>query len=513
MNYSRLLFGWILLACLPVTLIAQRITYSEPDREDVRQLRFDLLGKIGNQYLVYKNTHSKHYISIYDQDMHLIKNTNLDLLNDRLINIDFVPYKDYAYMIYQYEKKGVIYCMGLKIAGDGNTLGEPQLLDTTQVGAFGDNKIYSTVFSEDKSKILVFKMKGRNTDYLSFTTILLDDQLSQMKKTRFVFKVDQHVDMLTDFFVDNDGDFVFGRCERGGARDNIVHLTLAMKPATGDSLQTLPIGMNGVLLDEVKLKIDNFNNRFILNSFYTTERHGNIDGMFTAIVDKAGRSPLQTDTIAFSQQLRAAAKGENSVKGAFNDYFIKHVIVTKDKGFIVTAESEYSSSRGSTWNRYDYLYNNGAYSPYDYYNYSPWSNYGWGPYNRFGYPYYQPVRYYSDDILIFALDQDGKLEWSNVIPKSQFDDDDDSRLSFQIMLQGGALHFLYNEWNRRTPILTDDAVTPDGRLNKQPPLRNLDRGYEFLVRHAKQVNASQMLVPCIYRNSIAFALIDFDAAP
>lgn len=513
MIYRRLLFGWILFVCLPMALSAQRITYSEPDREDIRQVRFEVIGKIGSQYLVYKNTHSRHFISIYDQDMRLVKNTNLDLLNDRLINIDFIPYRDYAYMVYQYQKKGVVFCMGLKIAGDGSALGEPVTIDTTQVGTFGDDKIYSTVYSEDKSKIMVFKIKGRNTDYLAFTTLLLDDQLGVLKKTRFTFRADKQLDLLTDFYVDNDGDFVFGRCERNGARDNIVHLTLAMKPALGDSLQTLPVNMNGVLLDQVKLKIDNFNNRFILNSFYTTQRHGNIDGLFNAIVDKSGKNPVTMDTISFSQELRTQAKGENGMRTAFNDYFIKHVIVTKDKGFLVTAESEYSSSRGTPWNRYDYLYGNGAYSPYDYYSYSPYSNYGWGPYNRFGYPYYVPVRYYSDNIMLFALDQDGKLEWTNVIPKSQFDDDDDSRLSFQIMLQGGALHFMYNEWSRRTPILTDDAVTPDGKMNRQPPFHNLDRGYEFLIRHAKQVNASQMLVPCMYRNSIAFALVDFDVAP
>ena len=426
--------------------------------------------------------------------------------------MDFVTYDDFAYMIYQYQKKGVVYCMALKVGSDGNVKGDPQLLDTTNVGFFGDNKIYSTVNSEDKSKIMIFKIKGKNTDYLTFTTILYDNQLQSLKRSRFVYRVEEHKDMLTDFYVDNDGDFAFGRCERLGSRENFVHLTLAMKPAQGDSLQTMPIELGGVLLDEVKLKVDNYNKRFLLNSFYTTERRGNIDGLFTAIVDKSGQVPPTIDTIAFSPALRASAKGENSVKGAFNDYFIKHIIVTKDKGYLVTAESEYSSTRGTSWNRYDYLYNNpygsGVYP--DYYSYSPWSNYGWGPYSRYGYGYYQPIRYYSDDIALFALNEKGRLVWSNIIPKSQFDDDEDNRLSFQIMLQGGALHFLYNEWNRRTPILTDDATTPDGVINKQPPLRNLDRGYEFMIRYGKQVSSSQMLVPCIYRNSIAFALVDFD---
>jgi hypothetical protein len=507
-----MLLGWICLLALPVALSAQQITYSEPDREDMRQLRFDLLGKIGDQYMVYKNTHSKHFISVYDRDMKLVKNTDLDALNDRLINVDFVVYSDFAYMIYEYSRKGVVYCMAEKIGADGNVQGNPQQLDTTIVGVFGDDKIYSTIASEDKSKIMVFKIKGRNSDYLSFTTVLLSRELEVLKKSRFSFRVEEHRDILSDFYVTDDGDFIFARCERSQSRDNILHVTMAMKQAEGDSLLAMPIDVGNIYLDEVKLKVDNFHGRILLNSFYTSSHRGNIDGLFTAIVDKSGIHPVKTDTIAFSQELRARAKGENNQKGAFNDYFIKHIIVTKDEGYLVTAESEYSSSRGGPWNRYDYLYGGNPYmSPgYDYYYYSPWANYGYG-WNPYRYGYYQPVRYYSDNISLFAVNKDGKLEWTNIINKSQYDDDDDGRLSFQIMLQGGALHFLFNEWNRRTPILSDDAVTPDGQLNRQEPLHNLDRGYEFLIRHAKQVSASQMLVPCIYRNSIAFALIDFEA--
>ncbi|TDX00269.1 hypothetical protein [Dinghuibacter silviterrae] len=512
MQYARIFLGWIWLVAFPAVLSAQHITYSEADREDMRQLRFDILGRIGNTYMVYKNTRSKHFITVYDQDMKVVKNTDLDALNDRLINVDFVSYTDFAYMIYQYQKRGIVYCMAQQIGPDGTVRGEPQLLDTTNIGIFGDNKIYSTIASEDKSKIMIFKIKGKSSDYLTFTTILLGRNLEMEKKSRFVFRVEQHRDLLTDFYVNNDGDFIFARCERASTRDNILHVTLAMKPATGDSLQTMPIDFGNIFLDEVKLKVDNFHQRILVSSFYSGNRRGNVDGLFVSIVDKTGAVPPKSDTIAFGQDLRARAKGENSVKGAFNDFFIKHVIITGNEGFLVTAESEYSTSRGYPFNRYDYLYgaNPYFYPNYDYYYYSPWSNYGWSPFYRYG--YYQPVRYYADNIALFALDKDGKLTWSNIIPKSQYDDDEDSRLSFQIMLQGGALHFLYNEWNRRTPILSDDSVTPDGQLTRQEPLHNLDRGYEFLIRYAQQVSASQMIVPCTYRNSIAFALIDFDAS-
>ncbi len=37
---------------------AQRVIYSEPDRNDYRQTEFEIIGKIGGNILVYKNLRS-----------------------------------------------------------------------------------------------------------------------------------------------------------------------------------------------------------------------------------------------------------------------------------------------------------------------------------------------------------------------------------------------------------------------------------------------------------------------
>ena len=35
---------------------AQKIMYSEPDKDDTRRMVFEIMGKINNHYLIYKNT-------------------------------------------------------------------------------------------------------------------------------------------------------------------------------------------------------------------------------------------------------------------------------------------------------------------------------------------------------------------------------------------------------------------------------------------------------------------------
>ena len=231
-----------------------------------------------------------------------------------------------------------------------------------------------------------------------------------------------------------------------------------------------------------------------------------MEGLYTAVLNENDRTLVAGTFAELTDSIRSVAKNEGSNKVALNDYFIRDVILKKDGGFILTAEDYYTQSRSSPWNRYDYLYGYPSFSPYYYNYYSPYS------YGYYGNRYFNSnsqVRYYYNNVLILSLDSSGKLQWSNVIRKSQFDDASDNLLSYALMLTGGQIHFLFNELERRQQLINDQSVTASGQVNRNPPLRSLDRGYEFMPRYGKQVSASQIIVPCIYRNYICFAKIEY----
>ncbi len=48
-----------------------------------------------------------------------------------------------------------------------------------------------------------------------------------------------------------------------------------------------------MILDELKLKVDNFNKRYLLSAFYYKQRKGNIEGLFTVIWDKSSDSKFK----------------------------------------------------------------------------------------------------------------------------------------------------------------------------------------------------------------------------
>jgi hypothetical protein len=119
------------------------------------------------------------------------------------------------------------------------------------------------------------------------------------------------------------------------------------------------------------------------------------------------------------------------------------------------------------------------------------------------------VRYHADNIIIGAFDKEGKLTLSNTIRKSQFDDDNEAMVSYQMVNTGDALRFIYNDYEKRDVVLTYQSIDAQGNVTRPPTLKNLDKGYNFLPRFGKQVASHTTIIPCVFRNYLCFAKLDF----
>jgi hypothetical protein len=509
MQLHRLLII-ILLAGIAGTAGAQKIAYSEPERDDSRRTNFEIIGKVGNNILVFKNNRSTdNAISVYDNDMKLVQRVQLDYLDDRWINVDFIPYNDYCWMIYQFQRKNIVYCMGVKLDGNAKRLTDPIELDTTRIGWSTSNKIYTTIFSDDKQKIMVFKINNRNPKNFIFTTMLFNVDMQQQYKHRMNLGMEERNDYFTDFLLDNDGDLVFGKFVRKNGSDFITDLQLLVKKAGEEKFVVQDMKTDERILDEIKIKIDNTNKRYLFTALYYKQKRGNVEGLYAIVWDKTTDTVFKQLVLIFSDELRKQAKGPDANQRlAFNDYFISDIIIKKDGGFILTSESMYTTSRGGSFNRWDYLsWNNPWTSSMDYYYWSPYYNPWRSPWNRYGSN--TATRYNAENIMILSFDKDGNVQWSNVIPKSQFDDESEALISHELIITGGELHFLFNLYERRTLLLNDHSVDADGKITRHPTLKNLDRGVEFMPRYGKQISSSSAIVPCQYRNYLTFAKIEF----
>jgi len=510
MPYKRIIVLFLLFfAGRTIYAQAPKIVYSEPEKEDSRRTNFEIIGKMNGNFLVYKANRNDDAICIYDNDMKLKERVKLDFTPDQqLINVDFVAYPDFFYMIYEFQRKGIVHCMATKMDGNVKRLTDPIELDTTQVGFAANNKIYTAINSDDKQHIMVFKINSKNRDNFVFTTLLYNKDLLLEHKDRMGIPMEERNDFFTDFLLTNDGELVFGKFLRLNNNEYITKLAMVIKYPDSSRLSVTDVDLGGKILDEIKLKADNTNKRILLNAFYYKQKRGNIEGLYSLLWDKTENKKIREISSLFNDELRANAKGEDaSARTAFNDFFIKNIIVRKDGGYLIVSESEYNTSRGGPFNRWDYLgYGNPWMSPMDYYNYSPYGYWN-SPWNRWNNG--MNTRYNAENIMVLSYNKDGSIDWSTVIPKTQYDDESDNMISFQLVNTGADIHFLFNMSEKRTIMLNDQSIAADGKITRNPTLKNLDKGYEFMTRSGKQVSAKQVVVPCLYRNYLCFAKIEY----
>jgi hypothetical protein len=159
---KKYLFCITLVFIIPLFAGAQKIIYTEPEKDDVRSVDFDIVGKINNNFIIYKQLRGSSTLSIYNNNMEVVDKVQMNFLPDKIISSDIIAYRDYFYFIYQYQRKNVVYCNAVRIIGDGKS-GEPVVLDTTTINFFASNKIYNVLFSEDKKRICVYKINAKTT--------------------------------------------------------------------------------------------------------------------------------------------------------------------------------------------------------------------------------------------------------------------------------------------------------------------------------------------------------------
>jgi hypothetical protein len=394
------------------------------------------------------------------------------------------------------------------VAHNEEIIGEPLLLDTTNISFFASNKIYNVLYSESKQKIALYKINNKEEQHYIFTCILFDGALNMISGNTAVIPMEQHNDFLTEFSLDDEGSIVFVKAAGNSQNSSLKHISLMVRTLDSEHISSYPLDIGNIFLDNIRVKVDNRKRHFLVTAFYAKQNKGNIDGLYCALWDKNNKSIITAKQIVFNDELKSNAKSEGSTRAAFNDYFLQNVFMRKDGGFAIAAESAYSSSRGVYNSRWDYMYN----SPYWYnsnsylygnaYSYYPWMNpYGYGT---------QATRYYADNIAVISFDSTAEMQWASVIPKSQYDDNTDNFIGYGIYLGSGQVNFLFNEFEKRTRLLQAESIDPSGKTALAPTLKELDRGYQFMPRYIKQVSNHEVLLPCEYKNYLCFAKIEYE---
>ncbi len=392
--------------------------------------------------------------------------------------------------------------MTAKLNEDAKLIGKPRLLFTTPERV-GIDVFMDIVASEDKSKILIYKDQ-RQVDQIQFTNWVYNDSLQLLHKAENITYYKKHEEFFNNFSVNNEGDWIFTREKRPNQQSYpgsyIVSSQLCVQYHNEDTLRTNDLSTGGKLLDALVLKVDNENKHILVNSLYSS--NSNIEGLYTASWNEKDTNWSTTKVSELGNTIRTLANDHGRNVSALNNFYINHIILKKNGGFIVAAEERVATYKtglpslpsGST---YFFLYDT---------------------YQKIGRQYLtgSPTHLNTNvsgvdygNILLLDIDSSGNLAWGNVVPKHQIGSTDVGWFSFATVFRGGNLNFLYNAPYRQTWLLQNQSVTPSGEVIANSLMHDLREKYIFMPSQGKQISENEFIIPAIYHDNLCFAKIEY----
>ncbi|MBT8230858.1 MAG: hypothetical protein KJO50_11405, partial [Bacteroidia bacterium] len=164
--------------------------------------------------------------------------------------------------------------------------------------------------------------------------------------------------------------------------------------------------------------------------------------------------------------------GKKKKSRIFDDLEIKDIINRNDGGFLIVSEIAREFSRRNPYNN---SYSRSTYNGY--------SRRGW-------------IDYYNDDILISNINSENVLEWTEVLYKKQFSQDDEAVFSsFYLMKTPSRMRFIYNDEIKSSNTVSEYIMDPIGNIARNSLLTTEYQNMKLRFQDAVQLSSNSILVP------------------
>lgn len=468
---------------------AQEVIYSPSASFDTRTDDFSVVGKVGGKIFVYRTNSDGFFLSAHNDSMEVLATILLDFFPKKIYETKFISYSNKIIVLYQSIDGTKITQFAAMLDQEGRLVKGPLKLNTVRTGFFGpDRDYFSSVVSDDKKQIVVYSLDNDGSS-LDFDGIWLDDQLNTTYKTTANFKADNDV-AYGDVLLGGNGTLYAAAFTPTGGKDFADRFWILSLPFNTKKFNAVELPLNNQFAGPMYLKMDYANNAIYAGGFYSDKKNGNYEGVLFAQFNTNESLFVKQNQILFDEKIRLSS-GEKNTKKALNNFRVKHMVIRKDGGFVLAAESFFTTVRATapTMGMGMGMGFGGYYSPY----------------------VNQSVReYYYDDILTLSVNGNGENEWNVFVRKSQFSQDDGGIFSsFAFVNTGGALGYLFNDFNNRGTRIQLATIDGTGQLSMNSMKRNVESGLDWMPRTGKQVSLKEMIVPCMKRKQICFAKIVF----
>ena len=535
-------------------LTAQSYVMSGIEKTDKDQMQYEVLGKVDGRYWIYKNNDGIATIAQYNDQMQLMQQNDLVFLPKKLNALEFVTKSNRVYAFYQFQAATTLYAMVAELDEKGQLVGAPTIIDTAEKIRPGSGaKVFNLIESEDRSKLLYFSVNTTNPASIKIKTMALNTPFGKLNEATISINAQNKKSNLSDFALDNKGNlFCLRNVEQPNAAPVVSLLYMA---ADGSEVIETPIVNNSLVLDDIRLKINNKNGTVIVNSFYATEKKGHIEGMYTFVWDIATRQNSLSNASRFTDAVRDAVTNKKNLKNAFDHFYFDQVQPNADGSFTIIVEAATTSSNRNAFSRWDFFWGGPFYNPFIFnfwnrpFGFYPWARFGWGMmggpwgwggwgpgwglgwgggwgmmgpwgwgggigmmgpwgwgggFGGFGYP---SVTYSAGKVAILNFDASANIQSVKTIDKQQSDINVDQFIGYGIINNAAGTNFLYYQKSKGAKQLVHQQLSASGAIIKGNPIMINEKQVEWMPRSLKQVGEKEAILPYQSKGKLGFAKI------
>ena len=533
---------------------AQTYVMSGIQKTDKDQMQYEVLGKVDGRYWIYKNNDGIATIAQYNDQMQLVQQNDLVFLPKKLNALEFVTKSNRVYAFYQFQAATTVYAMVAELDEKGQLVGAPTIIDTAEKIRPGSGaKVFNLIESEDRSKLLYFSVNTTNPASIKIKTMALSTPFGKLNEATISINAQNKKSNLSDFALDNKGNlFCLRNVEQPNAAPVVSLLYMA---ADGSEVIETPIVNNSLVLDDIRLKINNKNGTVIVNSFYATEKKGHIEGMYTFIWDIATRQNSLSNASRFTDAVRDAVTNKKNLKNAFDHFYFDQVQPNADGSFTIIVEAATTSSNRNAFSRWDFFWGGPFYNPFIFnfwnrpFGFYPWARFGWGMmggpwgwggwgpgwglgwgggwgmmgpggwgggmgmmgpwgwgggFGGFGYP---SVTYSAGKVAILNFDASANIQSVKTIDKQQSDVNVDQFIGYGQINNTAGTNFLYYQKLKGVRQLVHQQLNASGAIVKGNPIMINEKQVEWMPRSLKQVGEKEAILPYQSKGKLGFAKI------
>ncbi|MEY3059612.1 MAG: hypothetical protein RL000_964 [Bacteroidota bacterium] len=509
----------ILFFCLIHYIVSSQELFYSPAESGVENLlKYEAIGRVGKNILIYREQKDQHVVSVFDNNMSLVRKVELSNLPKDVLGVDFINTGGNLVLVYQYIFKNKLFVAATNLNEEVKMIIEPKILDSTQIGDIVEFPLFQLITNPGKNLLMLTYLRQSGEGLTRMSTAMYQQNLQLIEKSDLLVSTPDGSDKLNQFQLDNEGNLVFLRNVLGEESGILVRSDILVKPRGIDEVKNATIQFNKIGIKDLRIAIDNKNSRVVAASIFTGGKKGYAQGIFSLIVDLRTGNVTGWHQEFFSDSLRREIKVKHTPDSRiFDDYFLDAIIPYSNGGFALLLE--YRTTEGSRGAIVDNrsLYKSDPLPPRIVYN----GNAPEGslfsvirtPYQPFQLPVESSPRSYirntGGNMLMLSFSGESILQDIQILRKSQEEYKTSHLISYTLLNSGSGIRFLYNEKEKPEMSLRSAIFIPGERVKRNPALKGTIPNMRFLPRYATQIGANECIIPCIKANYGSFARIVF----